>query len=77
MIDLELCKLGYKLTSNCLPVNLLASLKGDATGKTLTKTHGYNTRYKGELNPPKALSKNYCKASYFKVLRNILHYPKS
>ena len=37
VIDLELCKLGYKLTNNCLPVSLLALLKGDATGRTLTK----------------------------------------
>ena len=49
VIDLELCKLGFKLNNDMLPVNLLASLKGDARGKTLTKEHNYNTRNKKEL----------------------------
>ena len=40
IIDVELCKLGYKLNTNDLPVNLLTSLKGDARGRTLEKkTH--------------------------------------
>ena len=38
VINLELCKLGFKLNNDMLPVNLLASLKGDARGKTLEKT---------------------------------------
>ena len=37
VIDVELCKLGYKLNTSNLPVNLLTSLKGDARGKTLEK----------------------------------------
>ena len=37
VIDLELCKLGFKLNNNILPVNLLTSLKGNARGKTLEK----------------------------------------
>ena len=52
VIDLELCKLGFKLNNDMLPVNLLASLKGDARGKTLKKKHNYNTRNKKELNLP-------------------------
>ena len=59
VIDLELCKLGYKLNHNMLPVSLLSSLKGDAVGKSMEKTHDYNTRYKLELNHPKATGKNY------------------
>ena len=39
VIDLELCKLGFKLNNDMLPVNLLASLKGNARGKTLEKKH--------------------------------------
>ena len=37
VIDLELCKLEFKLNNDILPVNLLTSLKGDARGKTLEK----------------------------------------
>ena len=37
VIDLELCKLGFKLNNDMLPVNLLVSLKGDARGKTFKK----------------------------------------
>ena len=44
VIDLELCKLGFKVYHNVLPVNLLASLKCDATGTILAKSHQYNTR---------------------------------
>ena len=46
VIDLELCKLGFKVYHNLLPVNLLASLKCDATGTTLAKSHQCNTRRK-------------------------------
>ena len=45
VIDLELCKLRFKLSNNMLPVNLLAEL-ADARGKTLEKKHNYNTRNK-------------------------------
>ena len=37
VIDLELCKLGFKLHNEMLPVNLTASLKVDARGKSLEK----------------------------------------
>ena len=50
VIDLELCKLGFKLNNDMLPVNRLALLKGDARGKTLEEKHSYNTRNKKELN---------------------------
>ena len=59
VIDLELCKLGFKLNNDMLPVNLLASLKGDARGKPLKKEHNYNTRNKRELNLPMTDNSKY------------------
>ena len=69
VIDLELCKQGYKLTNNILPVNLVASLNSDATGKSLTKTQRYNTRNKVELNLPKWHNTNYNKSFLFQSIK--------
>ena len=59
VIDLELCKLGFKLNNDMLPVNLLTSLKGDARGKTLEKKHNYNTRNKKQLSLPMTDNSKY------------------
>ena len=59
VVDLELCKLGFKLNNDMLPVNLLTSLKGDARSKTLEKKHNYNTRNKKELNLPMTDNSKY------------------
>ena len=59
VINLELCKLWFKLNNDMLPVNLLASLKGNARGKTLEKKHNYNTRNKKELNLPMTDNSKY------------------
>ena len=69
IIDLELCKLWYKLTNNCLPSNLLVSLKGDARGKPLEKKHKYNTRNKNELNLPKVVNNKYHKSFLFQGIK--------
>ena len=73
VIDLELCKLGFKLNNDMLPVNLLASLKGDARGKTLTKEHNYNTRNKKELNLPMTENSKYHSSFLFQAIK---HYSK-
>ena len=59
VIDLELCKLGFKLKNDMLPVNFLASLKVDARGNSLEKKHNYNTRNKRDLNLPMTDKSNY------------------
>ena len=69
VIDLELCKLGFKLHNVMLPVNLLASLKVDARGKTLEKQHNYNTRNKKELNLPMTDKNNYCNSFLFQAIK--------
>ena len=69
VIDLELCKLGFKLNNDMLPVNLLASLKGDARGKTLMKEHNYNTRNKKELNLPMTENSKYHSSFLFQAIK--------
>ena len=69
VIDLELCKLGYKLQKEMLPVNLTAALKVDAKGKSLEKKHNYNTRKKKELNLPIAEKNAYVNSFLFQALK--------
>ena len=73
VIDLELCKLEFKLNNDMLPVNLLVSLKGDARGKTLKKEHNYNTRNKRELNLPMTENSKYHSSFLFQAIK---HYSK-
>ena len=72
VIDLELCKLGFKIYHDLLPVNLLALLKCDATGTTLAKTHQYNTRRKKEINLPKVTNRNYHRSFLFQGIKRYL-----
>ena len=69
VIDLELCKLGFKLHNEMLPVNLTASLKLDARGKSLEKKHNYNTRKKKELNLPMTDKNNYLNSFLFQAIK--------
>ena len=69
VIDLELCKLGFKIYHDLLPVNLLASLKCDATGTTLAKSHQYNTRRKKEINLPMVTNRNYLRSFLFQGIK--------
>ena len=52
VIDLELCKMGLQVHLGDLPENLLVTIKSDAKGSSLRKTHRYKTRQKNELNLP-------------------------
>ena len=69
VIDLELCKLGFKLNNDILPVNLSTSLKGNARGKTLEKKHNYNTRNKKELNLPMTDNSKYHNSFLFQSIK--------
>ena len=76
VIDLELCKIDYKIKTRKLPVNLLTSLKGDATGKTLEKAHNYNMRQKQELNLPRVSSKIYHRSFLFQGIKRYMNLSK-
>ena len=64
----------FKLNNDMLPVNLLASLKGDARDKTLTKEHNYNTRNKRELNLPMTENSKY-HSSLFQAIKRYSKLP--
>ena len=59
LIELENCKLGYKLHHNTLPMKLANNIRTDSKNRTLTKKHRYNTRKRGLYNLPMATSKLY------------------
>ena len=69
LIDLELCKMGFKLRLNELPVNLLDTFKSDSKGDSLEKTHRYNTRQKNEPNLPSTSSKKYHQSFLFQGIK--------
>ena len=69
VIDLELCKMGFKLQSSELPVNLLDTFKSDSKGDSLKKTHRYNTRQKNEPNLPSITSKKYHQSFLFQGIK--------
>ena len=54
LIDLEQCKLGYKLCHQMLPVALTNLIKQDQNNTDLTKTHPYSTRQKAIPHRPNA-----------------------
>ena len=69
VIDLELCKMGFKIHSGDLPKNLLANIKSDAKGDSLRKTHRYNTRQKSEANLPLITNKKYHQSFLFQGIK--------
>ena len=69
VIDLELCKMGFKVHVGDLPENLLATIKSDAKGISLRKTHRYNTRQKNESNLPLATKKKYHQSFLFQGIK--------
>ena len=46
LIKLEICKTGYKLLKNDLPVRIIKNLTTDVNNKSLVRAHNYNTRMK-------------------------------
>ena len=74
VIDLQLCKLGFKVYFALLPVNLLASLQCDATGTTLAKSHQYNTRRKKEINLPLVTNRKYHRSFLFQGIKRYSSY---
>ena len=57
VLVLENCKMVYRLENNMLPTKLSKLYNANQKGKTLKKTHGYNTRNKMLPN----LARTHCK----------------
>ena len=68
MIVLELCKLGYKLCNDLLPLPLMVALRSDHKQSSIEKTHHYNTRNKSTPNLPKAINNRYRNSFLFKAI---------
>ena len=68
MIELELCKLGYRLTNNLLPKLLSEALLADQHNRSLTKMHKYDTRHKVVPNLPKATHSKYRNSYLFQAV---------
>ena len=56
---MENCKLGYNIGKKLVPKELYRVVTEDSKGKTLLKTHTYETRNKGMPNIPKAANNKY------------------
>ena len=52
LINIELCKLFYKLVNNMLPISLTDCVLSDSKGFSLLKSHKYGTRKKHLPNLP-------------------------
>ena len=59
IIQMENCKLGYNIGKKLVPKELYRVVTEDSKGKTLLKTHNYETRNKGMPNIPKAANNKY------------------
>ena len=46
IVDLELCKIDYRLLANDLPTKVLSCISTNAYSKSLNKKHGYCTHQK-------------------------------
>ena len=69
VIDLELCKMGFKVHLDDLPENLFATIKCDATGSSFMKLHRYNTRQKKEANLPAVTNRKYHQSVLFQGIK--------
>ena len=68
MINLELCKLGYRMTNNLLPEPLCHALQTDHHKRSTAKLHHYETRNKLILNLPRASHSRYRNSYLFKAI---------
>ena len=59
LIELELCKIGYKFVNKLLPKKVHEALLTDSKSKSLEKSHDYSTRYKILTKQPVAKSRLY------------------
>ena len=77
LVQLELCKLGYKLTHQMLPTPASDALLMDHHDVCMVKLHQYNTRHKSVPNLPKVRNNKYrlfirsCLCVFKTALRNL------
>ena len=62
LIELEQCKIGYKICHTLLPASLSKLMTHDHQDGTMVKTHQYSTRQKNIPNCPNARSESYRKS---------------
>ena len=75
-IKMENCKMMHKLEHNKLPDKLPLFFKTDIKGKSLQKTHKYNTRKKNIPNLPKTQTKLYKNSFLSKYINDYHTIPK-
>ena len=80
LINLELCKLGYKLCNDLLPTKLSENIRKDHNQLNIEKTHKYPTRGKKIPNLPHVSGAKYrisflynCIKAYGELDSNIRH----
>ena len=69
MINLEQCKMGYKLCHNLLPNKLVNSMTQDHKCQSIVKKHRYFTRSKRTPNLPSALGIKYRSSFLYNSIR--------
>ena len=69
MIELEQCKMEYKLCHNLLPKNLAKCMLSDHRDVSVRKVHRYQTRNKKIPNLPPATSSKYRSSFLFTSIR--------
>ena len=69
LIQLEQCKLGFKLCNNLLPTNLAKCMKEDHNMQSITKTHRYPTRKKYIPNLPHGVANKYRNSFLYRAIK--------
>ena len=69
MIELEQCKMGYKLCHNLLPKNLAKCMLSDHRDISVQKVHKYQTRNKKTPNLPPVASNKYRSSFLFTAIK--------
>ena len=68
LVELEQCKLGYKLCNKMLPTVLTKLIKQDQHNKDMTKTHTYSTRQKYIPHRPRVKLSLYMKSFLYQSI---------
>ena len=69
MVQLEQCKMGYKLCHNLLPSNLTQNMLLDHRSHSIVKEHRYPTRSKSTPNLPGAINAKYRSSFLYSAIR--------
>ena len=75
LVELEQCKLGYKLCNQMLPTVLTKLTKQDLHNKDMTKTHTYPTRQKYIPHRPRVKLSLYMKSFLYQSIASFSNLP--